>query len=132
MKIGIDVGGSHIGVGLVEGENLLTKLDHYYSQEEKENIENAIINIISNLTYKLLTENNFDIENIESFSTNLETIPRGGGEGLVIYANRKDGTSYRFSPIYVRPSKYVDTELIKPLNKALKRKPLMINIRFPH
>ena len=33
MKIGIDVGGSHIGVGLVEGENLLTKLDHYYSQE---------------------------------------------------------------------------------------------------
>ena len=65
MKIGIDVGGSHIGVGLVEGENLLTKLDHYYSQEEKENIENAIINIISNLTYKLLTENNFDIENIE-------------------------------------------------------------------
>jgi len=72
-----------------------------------------------------------DINNIAEFSTKLEKIPRNGGEGLVIYANCKDGTSFRFSPIYVRPSRYVDKELINPLNEAIRRRPLSINIRFP-
>ena len=73
-----------------------------------------------------------DINKIERFSTRLETIPRVGKEGLVIYAECKDGTSFRFSPIYIRPSTYVETELIVPLNKALKREPIRINMRFPY
>ena len=72
-----------------------------------------------------------DINKIEKFRTKLEKVPRTNKDGLVIYADRKDGTSYRFSPIYVEPSIYVETELIKPLNEAIKKKQIMIHKRFP-
>ena len=72
-----------------------------------------------------------DINQIESFSTETQKIPRVGGSGLVIYANCKDGTRFRLSPIYVRTSRYVDMELINPLNQALHKNPVDIRISFP-
>ena len=73
-----------------------------------------------------------DIKNIKSFSTRSEKIPRTNDLGLVIYANCKDGTSFRLSPIYVKPSRYVERELIQPLNNALRKDPIYINMRFPN
>lgn len=72
-----------------------------------------------------------DITNIEGFSTRREKIPRTNRVGMVLYADCKDGTSYRFSPIYIRPSSYVEEELIKPLNRQLKKEPISILFKFP-
>lgn len=65
MKIGIDIGGSHIGVGLVEGKELLKTVDKFYSQEDRENMEDAVINIISELIEKVLSESNCTLDIIE-------------------------------------------------------------------
>lgn len=42
MRIGIDLGGSHIGLGLVEGEEILEKKVHNFSSEEKIEIESFL------------------------------------------------------------------------------------------
>ena len=72
-----------------------------------------------------------NIAEIENFSSEMENIPRTKGQGMVIYANRKDGTKFRLSPIYVRPSRYLETELLTPLNTMIQKRPININIRFP-
>lgn len=65
MKIGIDLGGSHIGVGLVEGYELKSTADKFFSQEDRKDIENAILRIIDELISKILSENNIGLEDIE-------------------------------------------------------------------
>ncbi len=65
MKIGIDLGGSHIGVGLVENENLLDTVDKFFSSEDRKDIENAILRNIDELINELLNKNNIVLENIE-------------------------------------------------------------------
>ena len=32
MKIGIDVGGSHIGVGLINGQELIETVDQFFTE----------------------------------------------------------------------------------------------------
>ena len=61
-----------------------------------------------------------NISEIESFYTQLEDVPKTNSRAEVIYAKRKDGTSFRLSPLYIRPSRYVELELLTPLNEALK------------
>lgn len=65
MKIGIDLGGSHIGVGLVEGVNLKYTCDKFFKEEDRKDIENAILRNIDELINKLLNENNIDLSSIE-------------------------------------------------------------------
>lgn len=65
MKIGIDIGGSHIGIGLVDGYNLLDTVDKFFSVEDRKNIENAILRNIDELLNKLLNRNNISINSIE-------------------------------------------------------------------
>ncbi len=65
MKIGIDLGGSHIGIGLVENENLLDTVDKFFSSEDRKDIENAILRNIDELINELLNKNNIRLENIE-------------------------------------------------------------------
>ena len=43
MKIGIDLGGSHIGVGLIEGVELKETADVFFTQEDRNDIENSIL-----------------------------------------------------------------------------------------
>ena len=40
MRIGIDLGGSHIGIGLIEKEKILRKSEYNFSKEELEKILN--------------------------------------------------------------------------------------------
>jgi glucokinase len=65
MRIGIDLGGSHIGVGLVEGYNLKASVDKFFSESDKQDIENAIVRNIDELIKKILSENNINLANIE-------------------------------------------------------------------
>jgi len=73
-----------------------------------------------------------DISKIEKFRAQSEKVPRTNDEGMVIYADCKDGTSFRLSPVYVKASKYLDDELIGPLNEQLQKKRVSINIHFPY
>ncbi|HIT71053.1 MAG TPA: ROK family protein [Candidatus Scatovivens faecipullorum] len=65
MKIGIDLGGSHIGIGLVEQNNLKAVVDKFFTQEDRKNIETAILNNIDELINKILEENELSIKDIE-------------------------------------------------------------------
>lgn len=65
MKIGIDLGGSHIGIGLIEGYELKATVDKFFVTEDRKDMENAILRNIDELINKLLIENNIDIKNIE-------------------------------------------------------------------
>lgn len=61
MKIGIDLGGSHISIGVIdENEKIIRKNEKNFSQEEKKNlqvvIENYIIENILELSEKYLIE----------------------------------------------------------------------------
>ena len=65
MKIGIDLGGSHIGIGLIEQNNLKAVVDKFFTQEDRKNIETAILNNIDELINKILEENELSIKDIE-------------------------------------------------------------------
>lgn len=65
MNIGIDLGGSHIGVGLIEGYELKDTVDKFLVDEDKIDIENAIIRNIDELINKILLKNNLNLNNIE-------------------------------------------------------------------
>lgn len=66
MKIGIDVGGSHIGLGLVnkDGKLILKKEKDYEKIEE--DMSYIVLETIVNLIRKILKENSIKKENIES------------------------------------------------------------------
>ena len=66
MKIGIDLGGSHIGVGLIEGVELKDTVDVFFTEEDRKDIENAIINHIDRLIGELLEKNNVNLDDIIS------------------------------------------------------------------
>jgi len=48
MKIGIDLGGSHIAMGLIDGGKIIKKYEHNFSSIEKENLEKTIKEFINN------------------------------------------------------------------------------------
>ena len=66
MKIGVDVGGSHIGLGLVnkEGELILKKEKDYEKIEE--DMSYIVLETIVSLTREILKENSIRKEKIES------------------------------------------------------------------
>ena len=65
MKIGIDLGGSHVGVGLVEEDKLIDTVDKIFTEEEKKNIEVSILENIDMAITKLLNTHNLEIQDIE-------------------------------------------------------------------
>lgn len=65
MNIGIDLGGSHVGIGLVEQSELKAVVDKFFTEEDKKDIENAVLRNIDELINKILSENNINLENIE-------------------------------------------------------------------
>ena len=66
MKIGIDLGGSHIGVGLIEGVELKETADIFFTEEDRKDIENAILNHIDSLIHEVLRKTGINMEEIES------------------------------------------------------------------
>lgn len=65
MRIGIDIGGSHLGIGLVNDNNeIIDKIERDWTKEEKENLWNVVQEIIIELIKELLIKNN--LKTIES------------------------------------------------------------------
>ena len=65
MKIGIDLGGSHIGVGLVERDKIIRIKDKNFTAADRENIEEVILNAIFTFTDELLKEENLTKDDIK-------------------------------------------------------------------
>ena len=67
MKIGIDIGGSHVGVGLVDraGMIILKKEKDLVAALQKKDSNEILINTIVNLITNILDEGKIDISQIE-------------------------------------------------------------------
>ncbi len=66
MKIGIDLGGSHVGIGLVEDDKILDIKEKHFNREDRAHIEEVILSSIEKLVTELLQSNNLLIDDIES------------------------------------------------------------------
>ena len=65
MKIGVDLGGSHVGIGLVDGDKIIDIKDKIFTRQDRMDIENTIVKSIKVFVNELLVENNLKIEDIE-------------------------------------------------------------------
>lgn len=65
MKIGIDVGGSHIAAGLIDDSmNIIFKKEYEWTSEEKKNLGESVEKHIKELIKEIIQENNCNIESI--------------------------------------------------------------------
>ena len=58
MKIGIDLGGSHIGVGLIDEDKIVLSKDKNFVDEDRKNIRKTILDSTENMINELLEESN--------------------------------------------------------------------------
>lgn len=66
MRIGVDLGGSHIAVGLVNNTgNILDKIEKDWTADDRKDIKSAIKNAIINLSNEILKNNNYKFSDIE-------------------------------------------------------------------
>lgn len=65
MKIGIDLGGSHIGVGLVDKDKILITKDKNFTAEDKKDIQNVIINTSIEFINEILEEAKLTLNDIK-------------------------------------------------------------------
>ena len=66
MKIGIDLGGSHIACGLIDSDyDIIYKFEQNFSIEEKQNISIILIEKISKSIEYVLKENNLSLNDVE-------------------------------------------------------------------
>lgn len=79
MNIGIDLGGSHIGVGIVNNEgNIISKKDTDIYIEKIEDIQEFIIQTIISSIKLLLEENQITLKNIELIGIGTPGEPQNG------------------------------------------------------
>lgn len=79
MNIGIDLGGSHIGVGIVNNEgNIISKKDTDIYIEKIEDIQEFIIQTIISSIKFLLEENQITLKNIELIGIGTPGEPQNG------------------------------------------------------
>ena len=79
MKIGIDIGGSHIGVGIVDANaKIIDKIEEDINKYEIDKIENSIVLKIADFINSLLEKNNFSIDKIEKIGIACPGEPKGG------------------------------------------------------
>ncbi len=84
MKIGIDIGGSHIAVGLVDNKgNILTKKEKNIKSEDRKNIEKLIEETIAIAINEILRDNKIKAEEIEMIGI---ACPGTSKEGQIIKA----------------------------------------------
>jgi glucokinase len=65
VKIGIDLGGSHIGIGLVQEDKIIDIKEKQFNRQDRVNIEETITNSIMKMLTELLQENNLLIEDVD-------------------------------------------------------------------
>ena len=66
MKIGIDIGGSHMAVGLVEDDKIIMQFEKDFSENDLSDIERVIEHNIVKYIWRILKEENIKLHSIES------------------------------------------------------------------
>lgn len=91
MNIGIDLGGSHIGVGIVNNKgNIISKKDTDIYIEKSEDIKEFIIQTIISSIKCLLDENKITLENIELIGIGTPGEPKEGIIKRIVNLGIKD------------------------------------------
>ena len=54
MRIGIDLGGSHIAIGQITDGKVLKKSEYNFSEEDKKRIEKVVENFLENELHEIL------------------------------------------------------------------------------
>lgn len=78
MKIGIDLGGSHIAIGLVDEYSKILEKRTYYTNQKDENIENYIIKCIVEGINEILKNTNIRLKDIEKIGIATPGNPENG------------------------------------------------------
>lgn len=64
MKIGIDIGGSHIAVGLVDANEIVDKKEYEWTKEEKNDLFNSITKYSKKFINEIIQKKNVNTESI--------------------------------------------------------------------
>jgi len=78
MKIGIDLGGSHIAIGLVNNNKIIEKRIYYMSENNEKSVENYIVMCIINGIDDILNSTNKRLLDIESIGIATPGNPQNG------------------------------------------------------
>lgn len=90
MRIGIDIGGSHIGVGLVDEKgNIILKKEKDLLKENKQNIKEELICTITKYIKHILKEQNINVNQIEFIGISYPGSLRNGKIGLSVKLGSK-------------------------------------------
>lgn len=65
IRIGVDIGGSHVGVGVIKNGNLIDMSGIDLSKQDKQNIKEALVNHILELINEVLDDTQLSISEIE-------------------------------------------------------------------
>lgn len=84
MKIGIDVGGSHVGIGLIDDKNNLIKKSEMDYASYNRDMSQIVSETIIGLIYKTIRENKIEIKDIELVGV---TFPGTVSNGTIIKAD---------------------------------------------
>ena len=65
IRIGVDIGGSHVGVGVIKNGNLIDMSGIDLSKQDKQNIKEALVNHILELINEVLDDTQLSISEID-------------------------------------------------------------------
>ena len=65
MRIGIDIGGSHVGVGIINNGMILNLEERNLTRQDRVNIKESIVKIIIELLNQVIEESHVDLNDIE-------------------------------------------------------------------
>lgn len=106
MKIGIDLGGSHIGIGLVEEDKIIAIKDKIFNREDRLKIEECIVLESVRLINELLNENNLNINNIDIIGI---ASPGTISNGVIVKASNLNLINFK---IVEKLKEHFDTKII--------------------
>ena len=96
MKIGIDIGGSHIGVGLIDGADIIKMLEKNFTRTDRINIKETIVNETEKMIVQLLLETNIQKEQIECIGIGA---PGTIQNGVIVTSNNLEITNFNIAQI---------------------------------
>ena len=65
IRIGVDIGGSHVGVGVIKNGNLIDMSGRDLTKQDKQNIRESLVNYIIELINEVLDETQLNISEVD-------------------------------------------------------------------
>ncbi|MCI8620407.1 MAG: ROK family protein [Clostridia bacterium] len=112
MRIGIDIGGSHIACGLIEKGEIIAKREKDFEKEDRKSIEKVIEKTIIDFTEEILKERNLKVSEIEKIGL---AVPGTTKNGVIVKAENLGIVNFKILEIL---SKHFDCKNIKLNNDA--------------